>query len=289
MKKTLQERLNLLQQAGIDTSKYELKLEGITLKSDDNVAISIVGNQQVNNKKLFRRWITAQTFKMLYSESYNYKTHCTEYGWDAYLRNNYDYMYQFKMLLEELRVLNKLELSDKEELFERAKFFNRKVVVGTCEHYMRQLHKYVDEHKDNKGSIKLAKYGTIEVNELRSVFTDKLYSIITEMECSYTYAELYTLLKLFIKHVNKLPYDTPKCPLWKDAFKGNGAYYTLKNLILFHGVLLRDCEDKKTSLDCLKIYTRPLKNGELWRLHMLLKDTIELNNFDLRKSIESNK
>ena len=53
--------------------------------------------------------------------------------------------------------------------------------------------------------------------------------------------------------------------------------------------MLRDCNDKNTSLDHLENYAKILNNGDLWRLHMLLKDTIELNNFDLIKSIESSK
>lgn len=277
--KTLQERIALLEQAGVNTSKYELKLEGIVLKSDQKEIEGIVGNKQVNNKKLFRRWITAQTFKML-----NY-----EDGWDAYLRNYYDYKYQFNMMLEELRVLNKLELTDKEEFNERYKFFNQKVVIETCKHYMVQLRKYVYENTDKKGYIKLAKYGTIKADDVAKVFGNKLYSIIEEMERADTCAELYSLLKLFIRRMNKLPDNTPKCSLWKDAFKGNGAYYTLKNLILFHNVVLRDCNDKNTSLDHLENYAKILNNGDLWRLHMLLKDTIELNNFDLIKSIESSK
>lgn len=277
--KTLQERLNLLQAAGVDTSKYVLTLGGITLKSEDDAAISVVGNQQVNNKKLFRRWITAQTFKML-----NYKD-----GWDAYLRDNYDYKYQFKMMLEELKVLNKLELTDKDEMLERSRFFNKTVVVKTCEHYIVQLYKYINENKDDKGCIKLAAYGTIKVNEVDEVFVNELRTVIEEMKSSGTYAELYSLLKQFMRRMNKLPDNTPKCSYWKDAYKGNGAYYTLKNLILFHGVVLRDCENKNSSFDYLENYSRQLDNGDLWRLHMLLKDTIELNNFDLRESIERNK
>lgn len=277
--KTLQERIALLEQAGVNTSKYELKLEGIVLKSDQKEIESIVGKKQVNNKKLFRRWIAAQTFKML-----NYND-----GWDAYLRNNYDYMYQFKMMLEEFRVLNKLEMTDKEEFNERSKFFNKTVSVATCEHYMKQLRKYIDDHKDNKGYIKLSQYGNIDVNDVNKTFADKLDSTIDDMKYVDTYAELYALLKKFMRKMNKLPHDTPKCPLWKDAFKGNGAYYTLKNLILFHGVVLRYCNDKNTSLDHLENYAKILNNGNLWRLHMLLKDTIELNNFDLRKSIERTK
>lgn len=29
-------------------------------------------------------------------------------------------------------------------------------------------------------------------------------------------------------------YNYPKCPAWIDAYKGAGAYFTMKNLILFH-------------------------------------------------------
>lgn len=281
MTKTLQERLNLLQAAGINTDKYVCQLQDITLKSDDSddVIKQIVGDKQINNKKLFRRWITAQTFKML-----NY-----DGGWDAYLRNNYDYMYQFRMMLDEFKTLNKLELTDKEEFRERSMFFNKNVAINTCEHYMKQLHKYIEENKNDKGFIKLAKYGTICVKDIPNRFENKLYSIIKDMYVAEGYAELYSLLKNFMKHMNKIPQDTVKCSLWKDAFKGNGAYYTLKNLIMFHGVLLRDCKDKNTSLDFLTTYAKKLTNGDLWKLHMLLKDTIEFNNFDLRKSIESNK
>ena len=84
--------------------------------------------------------------------------------------------------------------------------------------------------------------------------------------------------------MNKLPYDTPKCKAWKEAFKGNGAYYTLRNLVLSHKVILRGCRGMNDSLvklnECLETY-----KGEYWRFHYMLKDTIEYNDFDLRESI----
>ena len=41
--------------------------------------------------------------------------------------------------------------------------------------------------------------------------------------------------KCFMQFHKKLPKDTPKCAAWKDAYKGAGSYYTLLNLVRFHG------------------------------------------------------
>lgn len=287
--KTLQERINLLEQAGVDTSAYELKLNGIVLKSDDNVVNEIVGNQQLTNKKLFRRWITAQTFRMLNSQTFNQNNKRWEIGWDAYLRNRYDYMYQFKMMLKEIRILAKLEIKDKDEFMERIKFFNRYVVIDTCNHYINQLFKYTDKNQNHKHIVKLAKYGEVFIYDLNKLFVDDLREIINDITESETYSEIYVFLKKFIKKMNKLPADTPKCPSWKTAFKGSGAYYSLRNIILFHNVVLEDCKDKDESLRKLEEYTSQLHYTEVWKLHYLLKDTIEYNNFDLTRSINKNK
>ena len=59
-------------------------------------------------------------------------------------------------------------------------------------------------------------------------------------------------------------------------------------MILFHDVVLRGCDGKKDSIekltDCLENY-----KGEGWRFHVMLKDTIAYNNFDLKRSIELHK
>lgn len=287
--KTLQERIRLLEQAGVDTSAYELKLSGIVLKSDDDMTTDIVGNQQLTNKKLFRRWITAQTFRMLNSQTFNQNNKRWEIGWDAYLRNRYDYMYQFKMMLEEIRILSKLEIKDKEEFMERIKFFNKYVVIDTCNHYINQLFKYADKKQNHKHVVKLAKYGEVFVYDLNKLFVDDLREIINDIIQAETYSEIYVFLKKFIRKMNKLPADTPKCPSWKTAFKGSGAYYSLRNIILFHNVILEGYKDKKESLRELNVYTSKLHYTEVWKLHYLLKDTIAYNNFDLVRSINENK
>lgn len=282
MNKKLSERLAMLEEMGFDTSKYNVVI------NKDKVAIigadKYVEDKQIDNKKLFRRWITAQTFKMLYEPSYNYKRNEWEKGWDAYLRNRYDYKYQFTVMLEEVRVLAKLEVKDKEEFVERSNFFTKDVVVALCKHYIRQFDKYATANfNEKKGYVKLAKYGDcdmVRVGEIEMM----LNNIVEDIKNSENYAEIHYLLKKFMASMNKIPADTPKCPEWKTAFKGSGAYYTLKNLLLFHGCLLRGCSDKQESMEQLTSYLDEYK-GKYWRFHYMLLDIIELNNFDLRESI----
>lgn len=269
MSKKLSERLSVLEEMGFDTSKYNVVINNNKIEIT-GVANTIVEDKQVDNK-VFRRWITAQTFRMLDS------------GWDKSLKN-LNYKYQFTMMLEELRVLNKLQIRDKESFEERSRFFTKDVVVATCLHYIRQFDKYAITHFDSKkGYVKLANYGNCDFERVSDIDI-MLNDIVDDIKNSENYAELYTHLKRFMKKMNKLPYDTPKCPEWKTAFKGIGAFESLKNMILFHDCLLRGCSDKQESMEqltsCLDEY-----DGEYWRFHYMLLDIIELNNFDLRESI----
>lgn len=285
MNKRLSERLAVLEEMGFDTSKYNVVINENKVEIT-GVAKMIVADKQIDNKKLFRRWITAQTFRMLYEKSYNCTTGQFEFGWDNYLRNVYNYEYQFSMMLEEFKVLNKLAMRDKEEYNERMNFFTKGVAIKTCKHYMEQFDNYVKVHTKD-GKVKLAKYGTVDMNGYAEI-VDKLNAIIFDMEYAESYAELYTYIKKFMSKMNKLPSDTPKCPEWKTAFKGSGAYYSLKNLVLFHNCVLRGCVNKQESIDyltnCLGYY-----RGDYWKFHYMLLDTIECNHFNLKESINRNK
>lgn len=296
-------KIEALKNAGFDVDKYELtELVVLTPKEMDD-AKNIVEDKQLNNKKLFRRWVTAQTFRMLNGKSYNSGTHKWESGWDTYLRNNYSYQYQFNMMLEELRVLAKLEVKDKDAFRERVHFFNTGVVVSTCKDYIYKVGRYIDKYTGNiektttngdlttlttTKSIALPGFAPMKYSDARKQFISDQNLVLSEMLKAQSYSELYVLLKLFMRKMIKLPRKTSKCPVWKDAFKGIGAYETLKNMILFHDVVLRGCDGKKDSMekltDCLASY-----KGEGWRFHAMLKDTIELNHFDLKRSIEAHK
>lgn len=276
----LSERIKMLEKLGVNTSKYRVSLGNVVLTSEDEIE-NMVKPQFINNNKLFRRWITAQTFKMIYEPSYN-EHYCKEYGWNNYLKNRYSYMYQFDMLKDELKVLAKLELVDREEFEIRSRFFTKEVVYKTCDHYLKQLRRYYKNNCKTNGEIKLKKYGVVTANDYLSLSL-KLRCFVDDIATSCTYNELKKVFDNFYKCMNPLPTRTSKCSEWKDAFKGSGGYYTLKNLVMFHDVRIKDCPIGKEveKLDeLLDDY-----QGAYWKFNYLLINTIEYNNFNLKRSI----
>lgn len=296
MNKKLSERLSVLEEMGFDTSKYNVVINGsqVEITGVKEIADRVVEDKQVENKA-FRRWITAQTFKMLYTRVYDWNARDYVTGWDACLRNRYDYKYQFSMMKGEIEDLIKLSYKDKAEYEVRKHFFTPYVVKSTCEHYVKQLIKYVNSNAEyvrykngdidrGASTIKLANYGTINLSRF-DVIVFCLNEMVKEMDTD-DYKVLLVAYNKFMGAMNKLPYGTPKCPAWKDAFKGAGAYYSLQNMVLYHGCILRGCANKQESLDKLKLC---LKVYEGYQFHALLKDTIEYNNFNLGQSIARNK
>ena len=259
---------------------------------NDEIAKNIIEHGYVRNTKLFRRWITAHTFRMLNYKSYRDPNRT---GWECCMKDCYDYNYQFKMLLEEIRVLSILQKEDTEAFEERIRFFNGDVLMSALYDYLYRLKKYIAKSrrekkrtKNGKEYVRLAKYGDVFVSDLN----EKVYGVIEgyiEAIKYYVernnYRDIYCTLKTFMNRAyNKLPHNTTKCAEWKDAFKAVGAFETLKNLIRFHEVVLDGCNNKYDSER--KLYELLDKyKGQEWRLHKVLVDTIKLNNFDLRKSI----
>lgn len=78
-------------------------------------------------------------------------------------------------------------------------------------------------------------------------------------------------------------YNYPKCPAWIDAYKGAGAYFTMKNLILFHNcqIHLDDGQvlDRDASMQHLsQLNANTAINGQQMFATMLR--LISDNNFD---------
>ena len=273
----LDKRIQALENAGIDTSKYNLevgkkkKTQSVSAKADETVE-----NVQIKNK-LFRRWVMAQTFKMIYTPTTPKKTKNVaepEIGWEAYLKNKYSYYYQFSVMEEEMKALKRIEKQDPEEFKIRSKFFTKQVVIQTCEDFVNRYQKKFGKFRRDKRIVVIKLK-----NVIQKMKEDSKYSSFY-----FDYTEFRKLQKELKYH---LPHETPKDKCWKDAYKGEGAYYTLQNMILYHNCNLKDCNTTEESLakleSCLNEYTQiPM---DKWRLHSLLKETIKINDFDLRKSL----
>ena len=306
---TKKERMEKLNNAGINTGKYFTLnvnenipagakihividengnyVPEVVSEIKDDIFNMIIEDGYVRNTKLHRRFVMAQMFHML-----NYVSWDKQFkGYNDCLKKNYGYEYTLEMMTEEIRVLSKLEVRDFDSFIERNHFFNKGVVVAVIEDYLVKLQNYIDAMPNR--NCKGVPYKRIKGKDIFNADIDKkiyapIRSKILNIKYAKNYTEMYKFLEYFMRNHIKLPFETQKSKVWIDAYKGSGAYYTLKNLIMFH--------------DCT-IYAGPANNimyrrfdgteavsylnekldeyqDEGWRMFALMKKVIADNNFD---------
>ena len=298
-------RMEKLNQAGINTGKYfNINLpEGLTpgatislvinengvpviAGGNDVIRNQIIEDGYVRNTKLHRRFVMAQMMHALNYVSYDGK----ESGFNACLKNMYDYKYTLDMMTEEVRVLSKLEKRDHESFIERSHFFTKEVVVAVLNDYLEKLKKYVDSLPDK--NCKGIPYKRIKgVDIFNTDLEKKLYRPIRDriqrVQRAGNYEQMHRELAMFMRYsFIKLPHNTPKSKAWVDAYKGEGAYYTLKNLVMFHDCGIKvDRFNVKFGVDAVAVLKSKLNaySGEGWRMFALMKKVIEDNGFDFNK------
>lgn len=277
MKTSLSEMIKQLEEQGIDTSKFSINIDGKDLSEFLDLAKGNVEQGTVEHKT-FRRWVLAQTWKMLTELVCDPNDRSFDAGWERYMGLKYDYKYQFTVLMDELKVLDKMKHrnSASEEYTIRKLFFTQDVVLKTCNHALRIARKntayYTEYVRDTTNRI-------LEEAE-------RTYSVMISRKRN-DYHSMYLLLDGFIKTgiLNYINNRERKCQEWKDAYKAAGAYYSLQNMILYHDCMLPVCAKKESYFELNRITTRYSRIGELWRLHALMLATIDYNDFDLVKSI----
>ena len=305
------ERMEKLNGAGVDTKKYfnldlpnglkpgakiqlvisesgePMFVTGGVISSNDGIANQIISDGYVRNTRLHRRFVMAQMFHML-----NYVSNDRmEYGFNACLKNMYGYQYTIDMMLEEIRVLSKLQNRDQESFNERSMFFTKSAIVAILEDYVDKLEVYVESLPDR--NCKGVPYKRVKG---QNIFNDdldrKLYSPIkkkiNQVRYANNYASIYGYVKDVVRDMIKLPYDTPKSKVWIDAYKGEGAYYTLKNLIMFHDCVIINGNEIFTQKASMQELNSKLNEyqGEGWRMFALMKKVIDDNCFDFEARME---
>ena len=292
------ERMNKLNAMGINTGKYfTVNLDNgtkVTLiidengnptKVDDVIANGIIEDGYVRNTKLHRRFVMAQMFQGLNYISWDKK----RTGYNEWLKN-FGIKYEFDMMLEEIRVLSKLEERDRETFVERAHFFTKDVIAKTMEDYVAELTHHVDAlpSKNCKGvPYKRVKGQNIFVVDLDKKVYVPLRSDIYRIKYASSYNELYRIVKSFMRNMIAVPYKTPKSKSWIDAYKGEGAFYTLKNLVMFHGCGINVNGHMVYGAPAVSVLNKRLNEykGEGWRMFALMKKVIADNNINTKTHI----
>lgn len=245
----------------------------------DEMYGKIMSDGYVRNTRLHRRFVMAQMFQML-----SYISHDGKHkGYTDCLKRMYGYEYTLKMMTEEVRVLSKLEVRDAESFAERSHFFTKEVVVDVLEDYIEKLKAYANALPDK--NCKGIPYKRIKgVNIFNADLDKKLYApvrnYIFKIKYAKNYAEIYRSLEAFMRSHVKLPHDTAKSTDWIDAYKGEGAFYTLKNLVMFHNCGIKAGKfDARFGANAIQLLNERLDEykGEGWRMFALMKKVIADN------------
>ena len=293
--KKAQERLDTLKAAGIDTSNLFAMGDEMVVRVVDGVPTQVLDDDpiyamikkggHVPDRRLFRRWVMAQMFRML-RQMDEYKMTFTD------LVRHHSYEYMWKMVVEELRVQARLfKTGDTENLNERKRFFNAEVVLVMMDEYAKEFDKYVSSLKVKhcKGQPYKTIHGThvfvddipvkltYKTNSLRDRLKNEMYNIEPD--------ELHLLVSKFNKARTTMKWNTEIPKAFIDAYKGAGAFYTMKNLILFHGCHFRErgrFVGKERSMKLLEKYSIALKG---WELLGVMKELIKENGISIEKKI----
>lgn len=309
-----QMRLEALKAAGVDVSKYFplgddqlIKIEnGAAVPVDmDDATIDAVGKQiveggYVSNWKLFRRWVMSQMFHMLRDMEKDGKSFN-----EVLQRKGYEY--QWRMLENELYAQMKMcDHNDYENLKARNRWFNGVVAHDMAIDYISKLRSYIDdkciytvkkdkdgnENKTYKHTCKGNPYirlqnGNIFVADLeRKVYTP-LRDLANKMGAVPTYKELYDAVREFNKKRKHLAWDTKQSEAFIHAYKGSGSYYTMRNLIMFHGARFLKNARKMSEANSLKEIESKVKlyDEEGWKMLGVLKQLIKDSGINIQGKI----
>ena len=250
---------------------------------NNNVIRTIKESGMIENPLLFKRWVCAQTFRML-----NYKGLDRSKGWDAYMRNHLNYKYQFTMLMDEVKRLVKMEKDGGHDFEIESMFwtFNtiQQIYMENLHYVKRELKRQAREKRYSKPHVKRLNgyYLHVERDMIDSAI-ESFEVIVDKMDEVNSYSELLKIMK----ELNNMPIlnrTDLKCPTWKSVYRGYGGFYTLYNLFGWHGITL----ENKTMEESITHIEDLLKGdyfAEPWRFHYMLKKVIKDNDFNLSKSI----
>ena len=162
-------------------------------------------------------------------------------------------------------------------------------VLDMMDDYLDDLKKYVDDLKVKR--CKGVPYKTIKgthifVDHIPAKVFYPLNSARNRVKvdvCDIN--SLYHYLKKFNDARVHMKWETKMSKSFVDAYKAAGAFYTMKNLIMFHGCKFRE-KGKFTSMArSLQILTKHSKDYNDWRLLGIMKDFIEDNGISIEGKI----
>lgn len=283
-KKSAQARIEALKAAGVDVSNYFpmgdemiVRVEnGIPSQvlDDDPIFSRIVEGGYIAHSKLYRRWVMAQMFHMLRDiESTGFP--CSNFT-EALQRRGYEY--SWKMVEQEMLAQYKMQKhGDSAAFCERNRWFNSSVVAEMAQDYLEQLRNIVAGTKERhcrRRPYKRIGGTNIFTDELDSKLYAPLEAAINVIKSAKTANVLYNAVIAFNRLRHNLRWQHKQAKAFVDAYKGAGAYFTMKNLILFHGARFNGRPTEQGSILHMATLASELEGWELLgAMKQLIKDS----------------
>ena len=213
--------------------------------NNDPVVQQINEGGYVWQSRLWRRHVMAQMFKLLHRKS---DKPISEQNYDDVIARRFC-TYTWRMLSDELRAQALLSRDDPEQFAERNRWFNRAVVEAMARDLVSQGFDIGNKVLQNLPTAN-------DPNALVAALKPMQWVAIPNRQKSFA---------------------------WLDAYKGAGAYFTMKNLILFHNCQVHLDNGQVLDRDASFDYIRQL-NGNLavngQQMFAVMMKLIADNNFD---------
>lgn len=267
------ERLEALERAGIKTdgmiAVQGASQNGTLAAISRNILLSDSFDQVIPVKRLYRRWVLSQMFRYLkelakyrYDISGSIKDGNCYYPQSLIAEKGVSYM--MRTLEEEFRVQDILYKKDFDAYCERNKWINSKTVQSAYEYCLF----HINFHK----LLYVDKIGESALNDNVAL----LKKIIEFCGCDLTPDKI---LESFVLYKKELAYLFKRvkwcyCNKWLNDFTKAGAYFSIKNLILFHGCSFKGLKDNG-AVELLETYDNT--NDMMRELNIVLAE----NNIDI--------
>lgn len=302
--KTARERIEALRAAGVDVSNLfalsgsnggeyvAANVNGVVsiLTDNDPIFAKIDSAGYVPNHRLFRRWVMAQMFRMMAADGDG--RHASGITPSIH---RLGYAYQWKMVMNELKAQHCMMDSDPENYRLRSMWFNKDTVCSMLFEHTAALTEYANEYYREKDGVKIVFIDGRGMTGSDICF--KLVKPVTEAAKSIVRgpghpARLMAVVNSLIA-CRQLPFVKrfPQSKAWIDAYKGCGAYYTMENLIKYHGCTVRHDDEgrpvsysQQESLEYIRQMAARYSSRRMgWMMFGMMKALINDNGIDINK------
>lgn len=253
----------------------------------DAIEQSIIQDGYIPNNNIWRRWIMAQMLRHYQDPDTGADT------FNKYFIKDKPYSYQWKVLINELKAIRRMPANSPERAM-RLQFFNPALCVEMLKEYRDLINQIPEQHYGTYWKGKYGKWSSFRTTMDKSHAIAYVQARIQHLkDClnanddksSAAISGAISTASIFLSKMPVKRNTMPKSKAWINAFKGNGAYYTMDNMIKFHGCHFSsvNANDKDAIQQSLAELQRQVYdcNGEFYKLFGCMKEFIDYNDYSL--------